>query len=223
VAAAEGRLSAHTPAPTVLADTSSPAVDVPAELAHVLEPPDVTASDTDVDAVLLAAQLPSEPNAAMPDPADVTAEELSPRGDDLASQVIAANATVEELLPNDEDFASQVIATVQSWRVAWEQGDLEAYMTYYAPRARQGSRKNAEAIKKQKEALWKRLKPASVLLEDMRVTVDADTARVVMRQTYTDENGSGDIGRKTLSLISKDGAWLITQEDWSALPNETGN
>jgi ketosteroid isomerase-like protein len=57
-----------------------------------------------------------------------------------------------------------------------------------------------------------------VQLEDMRVSVKGDTAQVVMRQKYMNEQGGGSTGRKTLSLTLRDGAWLITQEDWSALP-----
>ena len=132
-----------------------------------------------------------------------------------APQVLATPAVLD-----DEELASQVITTVQAWRTNWEQADLEAYMAHYVPRARQGARRNAEAIRKQKEELWSRLKPASVLLEDMRVSVKDDTAQVVMRQKYTNEQGNGSIGRKTLSLTLRDGAWLITQEDWSALSHE---
>ena len=125
--------------------------------------------------------------------------------------------------PSSEELASRIIATVESWRAAWEQGDLESYMSYYVPTARQGFRRNAAAIRRQKEELWNRIRPASVLLEDIRVSVKGDAAQVVMRQRYTDESGNGDFGRKTLSFILKDGAWLITQEEWSALPYEISN
>jgi len=147
--------------------------------------------------------------------------DLPPASAALAATV-AAPAAADTAL-SDEELASRVIAAVQSWRAAWEQGDLDAYMACYAPKAKQGARRSAEDIKRQKEELWSRARPVSVLLEDMRVSVKGDTARVVMRQEYADEKGNGDIGRKTLSLTLKDGAWLITQEDWSSLPHETGN
>jgi ketosteroid isomerase-like protein len=140
-----------------------------------------------------------------------------------AAAVDAPPTSATQAVLNDEELASQVITIVQSWRAAWEQADLEAYMTYYAPRARQGARRSAEAIRKQKEELWSRLKPASVQLEDIRVSVKGDTAQVVMRQKYVNEKGNGSIGRKTLALSLRDGAWLITQEDWSALPHEISN
>ena len=201
-AAAEGRLPARVTASASpdLTDTSSPVGEIPEYLALTPEPPAIFVADTEADRVLLVAQ----------------------SNEDTPPSVPAENAAAE-VPPSDEELASQVITVVESWRLAWEKGDLEAYMAYYTPRATQGSRRNAEAVRIQKEALWKRLRPASVLLEDMRVSVKGDTAQVVMRQRYTDEKGNGDIGRKTLSLILRDGAWLITQEDWSALPHEISN
>ena len=122
-----------------------------------------------------------------------------------------------------EDPQIGIRRLVESWRKAWEAGDLDAYMACYAPKARQGSRKSANAIRKQKEQLWKRAEPASVVLEDLRVTAKGNSAQVSMRQVYADARGKGDTGLKTLILDLKDGAWLIKQEDWSALPDETRN
>ena len=122
-----------------------------------------------------------------------------------------------------EDPETGVRRLVESWRMAWEAGNLDAYMACYAPKARQGGRKSANAIRKQKEQLWKRAEPASVVLEDLRVTAKGNSAQVSMRQVYADTNGKGDTGLKTLTLDLKDGAWLIKQEDWSALPDETRN
>jgi len=157
--------------------------------------------------------------AAPPETLEAVAPEIITPGVVAETAVaLASPASAVPAVPTDEELASQVIATVQSWRANWERADLEAYMAHYAPRARQGSRRSAEAIKKQKEELWSRLKPASVQLEDMRVSVKGDTAQVVMRQKYMNEQGGGSTGRKTLSLTLRDGAWLITQEDWGALP-----
>jgi murein L,D-transpeptidase YafK len=177
------------------------------------------------------AQVSLEPQQA--DQTQPASQEAAPPATDNdlppASAVLAATAAAQsslsaaEVALSDEELASRVIAAVQSWRAAWEQGDLDAYMACYAPKAKQGTRKSAEDIRRQKEDLWNRAKPASVLLEDMRVSVQGDTARVVMRQEYADEKGNGDTGRKTLSLALRDGAWLITQEDWSALSHETSN
>jgi murein L,D-transpeptidase YafK len=174
----------------------------------------------------LPAQGLAGPSQASPEARQGVSPKVAPPAadKDLPPAPTAPAATVAaQVAPSDEEIASHVIAAVQSWRAAWEQGDLDAYMAYYAPKARQGGRRSAADIKRQKEELWSRLKPASVLLEDMRVSVKGDTARVVMRQEYTDEKGNGDTGRKTLSLTLKDGAWLITQEDWSVLPHDTGN
>lgn len=118
---------------------------------------------------------------------------------------------------SDEEAASAIMNSVEEWRSAWERGDINAYMAFYAPSARQGGRKNADAIRKQKADLWARVRPASVTLTDARVTVKGDSALVVLRQEYADEQGNGDIGKKTISFVYTGGAWLITQEEWSSL------
>jgi ketosteroid isomerase-like protein len=195
----------------------------------------VTTSATDADAALPVAERgagsEAAASAALARPsqeavllaeADRLRQSMVTQAAAVAPQVAAA-PVVLKAAPDDEELASQVVTAVQAWRAAWEQGDLEAYMAHYAPRAKQGTRRNTDAIRKQKKELWSRAKPASVLLEDMRVNVKNDTAQVVMRQKYADEKGNGDIGRKTLALTLRDGAWLITQEDWSALPHEISN
>ncbi|MDR0339307.1 MAG: hypothetical protein LBH65_03405, partial [Desulfovibrio sp.] len=65
-----------------------------------------------------------------------------------------------------------------------------------------------------------------VRLGDLRIIVRGKgKERMVMadmHQKYADKAGGGDEGLKTLTFIEKDGRWLITQEDWSPIANETG-
>ena len=125
--------------------------------------------------------------------------------------------------PSAEDVASLVSGRVEAWREAWESANLDHYMAFYAPRARQGSRSSAESIRKHKIGLWRKAAPASLTLEDMRIEVDQSSVTVAMRQEYADSNGGGDRGIKTLTFENVGGLWLITQETWSPLPDEAGN
>lgn len=125
--------------------------------------------------------------------------------------------------PSLAELADELAGVVENWRAAWEKGDVEAYMAFYAPNARQGSRTTATAIRRQKEQLWARSAPATVHLEDVRVRLDKDTALADMRQEYADSKGSGDVGLKTLIFQQINGEWLIIREDWNALSDETGN
>ena len=125
--------------------------------------------------------------------------------------------------PSSEDIASVVSGQTEAWRKAWESGNLDAYVSFYASNARQGSRSSAEAIRTHKRALWSKAAPSSLTLENMRIDVRGDTATVVARQEYADSNDGGDRGIKTLIFKKLNGQWLITQEKWSPLSDEAGN
>lgn len=136
---------------------------------------------------------------------------------------MAAGASDRAVKPSAEDLASLVSGRVEAWREAWESGNLDGYMAFYASSARQGSRSSAESIRKHKVGLWRKAAPASLTLEDMRIEVGQSSVTVAMRQEYADSNGGGDRGLKTLTFENVGGLWLITQEVWSPLPDEAGN
>jgi ketosteroid isomerase-like protein len=118
------------------------------------------------------------------------------------------------------DKVDAVSARVEAWRAAWETGDLDAYMAFYAPDARQDKRKGAPSIRSRKKRLWSRLSPARVKLEDVRLKTSGQAVEADMLQEYVDAGGQGDVGVKTLIFEEINGVWLITQEDWSPLPHE---
>ena len=146
-----------------------------------------------------------------------------PASGDEAGKVAAAEAFDRTAKPLAEDVASLVSGRVEAWREAWESGNLDGYMAFYAPTARQGSRSSAESIRKHKIGLWRKAAPASLTLEDMRIEVGQSSVTVAMRQEYADSSGGGDRGLKTLTFENVGGLWLITQETWSPLPDEAGN
>lgn len=116
------------------------------------------------------------------------------------------------------DIEKEVALLIEDWRKEWESGNVDGYMKFYAASAAQGSRRNASAIRSHKQGLWKRSAPAEVHLENIRVKVQNGVATAKMRQDYRDGKGGGDSGLKTLTFEKKNGAWLITREDWSPLP-----
>lgn len=119
-----------------------------------------------------------------------------------------------------EDTGGHVSGLIESWRAAWQAGDLDAYMAFYAPRAQQGARSGAAAIRAHKRALWSAAAPASLKLDGMRIDVRKDGVTAIMRQEYADGRGGGDTGVKTLIFEHIGNRWLIMQEKWSPLPNE---
>ncbi len=170
-----------------------------------------------------------EPDAAPP-PRDggprtpaVPERGTGPASGGEAGKTAAAGSSDRVAKPSAEDVASLVSGRVEAWREAWESGNLDGYMAFYAPSARQGSRSSAESIRKHKVGLWRKAAPASLTLEDMRIEVGRSSVTVAMRQEYADSNGGGDRGLKTLTFENVGGLWLITQEVWSPSPDETGN
>ncbi len=141
----------------------------------------------------------------------------------VAGKTGKSAATTGASEPSSEDIASAISGRTEAWRKAWVSGDLDAYVSFYAPKARQGTRTSAEAIRTHKRVLWGKAAPASLALEDMRIEVQGSTATVSARQEYADSNGGGDRGLKTLIFENINGQWLVTQEKWSPLPDEAGN
>lgn len=114
-----------------------------------------------------------------------------------------------------EDVSGEIAATVEDWRKAWESGDIDSYMAFYAPNAMQQGRAGADNIRRQKEALWTKVKPSMVRLSGLRVLLDGSGARADMTQSYSDSKGHGDKGVKTLILRYDGRNWLIQREDWA--------
>jgi murein L,D-transpeptidase YafK len=107
---------------------------------------------------------------------------------------------------------------VENWRKAWQHGDLERYSQFYAPQAIQENRTSAEAIRRHKRALWGRAAPKRVDLTDIRISLDGNTATAIMRQRYSDAQGRGDKGIKTLVWEKSGQMWRIIKETWSPEP-----
>ena len=116
-----------------------------------------------------------------------------------------------------EQISGEVSRTIEAWRAAWEQGDLNAYMAFYADDAVQAGRRTARAIRAQKERLWGRVSPTLVQLSGLRLALDEKGGlRADMLQSYADSAGHSDRGTKTLLLAFDGKRWQITREDWAA-------
>lgn len=109
-------------------------------------------------------------------------------------------------------------AFVETWRAAWEKGDLNAYMGFYDGEAVQGARSGTSAIRSHKVGLWKKSAPKKVVLSDIRISSDGDTLVVTMKQVYADSRKFADTGIKTLRLRVRGGSWTILSEDWKPMP-----
>lgn len=117
-----------------------------------------------------------------------------------------------------EQVSGPIADRIESWRQAWEAGDLDRYMEFYAANAVQQGKFGASNIRKQKESLWDRVKPVEVRLSGLRVALDGNGARADMTQAYTNSAGHADKGVKTVHLRFDGQDWVIQREDWANLP-----
>ncbi|MGE4311998.1 L,D-transpeptidase Cds6 family protein [Desulfovibrio sp.] len=148
------------------------------------------------------------------------------RGNDGDLRIVAAQFKPQDLgLAADylDQVGGAVSETLEGWRKAWEVGNLDDYMAYYASNAVQQGRWGAKNIRNQKEGLWGRVKPTQVQLSGLRLVVDRQGIRADMSQTYADSSGHSDRGTKTLLLQYDGKQWLIVREDWAPMPAATGN
>lgn len=114
-----------------------------------------------------------------------------------------------------DKISGPLAAMVEDWRKAWERGDMDDYISHYAANAVQQGRGGAANIRKQKEQLWSRVRPAKVQLSGLRFTLDGPDIRADMTQAYEDSAGRADKGVKTLILRKEGHKWVIQREDWA--------
>ena len=129
-----------------------------------------------------------------------------------------ADSGQKPVAPAGGEAAAQAGSMVEKWRGAWQSGNVDAYMAFYAPDAVQGPRSGAESIRRHKARLWAATAPKKVVFDDVRVAVKGATATVTMVQEYVDAKGGGDKGLKTLTLERSGNAWRIADETWNAVP-----
>ncbi|GAB6037849.1 L,D-transpeptidase family protein [Fundidesulfovibrio butyratiphilus] len=110
------------------------------------------------------------------------------------------------------------IALVEAWRQAWEKGNLQGYMGFYAENASQGDREGRSAIREQKQKLWAGAKaPKKVALRNVKVGLDNKGLEVEFVQEYVSKDGVSDKGLKKLVLAPLGDKWQIVDEDWRKL------
>lgn len=116
-----------------------------------------------------------------------------------------------------ENISGDISAMLEKWRKAWENGSLDEYISFYAADATQQGKTGLKGIRRQKEELWSRVKPATVQLSGLRLVLENRGIRADMTQYYSDSSGRWDKGVKTLILCYDGKNWHIQREDWTNL------
>lgn len=186
------------PTPAAAPVVAAVAPPAPAKVAEVkpAAPPTVSIVSTTP-----AASAPATPAAVQPPPAP-------------AVKAIETKPTPEPVPAPKADTAGDDIArAINAWASAWERKDMKAYLDAYAAdfRTPKGiSRKSWEA-ERTKRITGKGGK-ISVKIEDLRTTVNGDSATVKFRQHYK-APGLNSTATKTMALARTGNRWLIKEEN----------
>lgn len=116
------------------------------------------------------------------------------------------------------DSREEALLILEQWRSSWESGIVDNYARFYAPDARQGGR-GLKQFLAQKRHSWAKVKPSSVVIEDISLTDLKNGYRVRFLQTYTNTVGYSDKGIKTLIMERRGGILRIVREDWTPVTN----
>lgn len=115
-----------------------------------------------------------------------------------------------------QDQPEAIKQMLAAWTTAWQNKQLDQYMSFYA-RDFRGSGKNRRQWRKHKSYLNRTYKKITVRLEDVKIKVSGKRAQVSFIQHYSSDWHS-DLGLKHLHLVFRDGRWLIRAETWRKMP-----
>lgn len=161
--------------------------------------------------------LPKAPPA--PEPVRIAAAHAPAGVPHQAPAVSHPPATAAQTLsPAKPDPTAKIKAALETWRAAWEQGQLDAYLACYTANARQGSLSGKNAIRAQKTRLWRDKAPVRVDLAEVAITARGKDFIVEGLQHYQDRTGSEDFGRKTLIFTPAGTDYRIRSETWMPAP-----
>ena len=160
--------------------------------------------------------------AAPPAPAPAAPVQVAAVSPAKAAPVAAAAPAPEQKAPEAAPApsispakAAEIAAAMEGWRAAWERGDITAYMGFYADGARQGNLRGKDAIKRQKEGVWRGVSPGRVGIEVVAAAPSGDGYAVVCAETYQAKGRRESKGYKNLLLVPSGNRLLITQERWT--------
>ena len=192
IAAAPSTTTA-TPAPAAPPAPSTPAAPaVPAKQAEVAKPAEAPKPPTPTAPATAPA-----PTAA-PAPAPAAAVPAAPA---KAATPAAAAPPVAELT-----------RTVQDWAAAWSRKDVKGYLGHYAADFKVPDGKSRSAWEAERRSRIAKPGAIEVRVENVKVkSVAADRADATFRQHYK-AVGLKTSTTKTLTLVRRDGRWLIQQE-----------
>ena len=122
----------------------------------------------------------------------------------------------ESLPPLAEPVEVAIERFLEKWRLAWEEGKLETYISCYDPEFETG-KMDFQDWKNHKRYLFARSAKRNVQISNMQIEPKGSNAVVTFTQSYQTANHR-DLGTKTLHLRYDKDRWTILKENWRPLP-----
>ena len=118
------------------------------------------------------------------------------------------------------DEIRTVRGVIYDWIKAWQNKDLDGYMSHYSPEFRTGAL-DYHSWRAKKAGIFKRPGAIDIEISDLWIYIENEEAKASFIQDYTDTNLS-DVGQKHLRLVRSKGVWRIVSEEWKAIPKKKG-
>ncbi len=186
-------------APIAAAPSTAPAALAPAAPPAPSAPPAPVAAAKQTEAAKPAeAPKPPAPPAATPAPASAPTP---------AAAVPAVPAKAAATPP-----VAELSRTVQDWAAAWSRKDVKGYLGHYAADFKVPDGKSRSTWEAERRSRIAKPGAIEVRVENVKVkSIAADRADATFRQHYK-AVGLKTSTTKTLTLVRRDGRWLIQQE-----------
>jgi len=111
----------------------------------------------------------------------------------------------------------EILNWLVRWVQSWQKGDLESYIAFYDPQAKQGNLIGRKKIYEHKQTLWQSDAPKRVYLGNLEVTLHPRGFKVSGIQEYESLKGYKDRGVKKIILVPSGLEFKIWQEDWKKI------
>ena len=112
--------------------------------------------------------------------------------------------------------SDQIRALLESWEKAWEEQNLETYISHYDTGFRSGEM-DLEAWKSYKQRLNQKYRFIQVFISDLKIEqTSSQTATISFKQSYRADRYE-DFGLKNILLVKRGKDWKIKKEEWEPL------
>lgn len=160
----------------------------------------------------------STPAVAKKEPT-ITVEEIKPilaKKEPLPSAEETKPGVVKKEPRPSGDEHKELRRVVETWKKAWEQKDLGAYMSFYDA-GFQSRGKDVKAWRRHREKLNQKYSSIAVKITDLKIEqASAVMATVSFNQKYAADDYE-DEGLKSLLLVKRGKDWKIKEEEWKPL------